>query len=105
RASQARLLHEGPGALGKVTILRGDLITTEDRVLLQAAARAVLLSRRGSLAEQVERQRSRPSAPAQQRRRPATKTADVRPLRPELEFFNGLGGFAADGREYVTILS
>src|SRR5205814_5240381 len=23
---------------------------------------------------------------------------------PELEFFNGLGGFAADGREYVTIL-
>ena len=26
------------------------------------------------------------------------------PPRPELEFFNGLGGFAADGREYVTIL-
>jgi cyclic beta-1,2-glucan synthetase len=24
--------------------------------------------------------------------------------RPDLEFFNGLGGFAADGREYVTIL-
>jgi cyclic beta-1,2-glucan synthetase len=26
------------------------------------------------------------------------------PLRSDLEFFNGLGGFAADGREYVTIL-
>ena len=26
------------------------------------------------------------------------------PPRPDLEFFNGLGGFAADGREYVTIL-
>ena len=26
------------------------------------------------------------------------------PPRPALEFFNGLGGFAADGREYVTIL-
>ena len=24
--------------------------------------------------------------------------------RPQLEFFNGLGGFAEDGREYVTIL-
>jgi len=24
--------------------------------------------------------------------------------RPALEFFNGLGAFAADGREYVTIL-
>ena len=29
---------------------------------------------------------------------------DVLPARPELEFFNGLGGFTADGREYVTIL-
>ena len=26
------------------------------------------------------------------------------PAPPELEFFNGLGGFTADGREYVTIL-
>ena len=26
------------------------------------------------------------------------------PVPPNLEFFNGLGGFAADGREYVTIL-
>ena len=26
------------------------------------------------------------------------------PAPPDLEFFNGLGGFAADGREYVTIL-
>jgi cyclic beta-1,2-glucan synthetase len=29
---------------------------------------------------------------------------EVLPPRPDLEFFNGLGGFAADGREYVTIL-
>jgi cyclic beta-1,2-glucan synthetase len=28
----------------------------------------------------------------------------VPPARPELEFFNGLGGFTTDGREYVTIL-
>ena len=38
------------------------------------------------------------------RRLPATKSLDVLPLKPDLEFFNGLGGFAADGREYVTIL-
>jgi cyclic beta-1,2-glucan synthetase len=29
---------------------------------------------------------------------------DVPPPRPEFEFFNGLGGFVDDGREYVTVL-
>jgi cyclic beta-1,2-glucan synthetase len=29
---------------------------------------------------------------------------DADPPRPQLEFFNGLGGFAAEGREYVTVL-
>ena len=28
----------------------------------------------------------------------------LRPRPPDLEFFNGLGGFARDGAEYVTIL-
>ena len=61
RASQSRLQHEGQQAFGNVFILRGDLISVEERTLLQTAARAVLLSRRGTLAEQVERQqRSRP---------------------------------------------
>ena len=41
---------------GSVFILRGDLLSAEDRILLQTAARAVLLSRRGTLAEQVVRQ-------------------------------------------------
>ena len=63
RASQSRLQHEGHGPFGNVFILRGDLLSAEDRVLLQTAARAVLLSRRGTLAEQVERQqRSRTPA-------------------------------------------
>jgi cyclic beta-1,2-glucan synthetase len=34
-------------------------------------------------------------------RQPAPR---LRPDLPDLEFFNGLGGFAEDGREYVTIL-
>ena len=105
RASQSRLQHEEPGSFGNVFILRGDLISAEDRALLQSAARAVLLSRRGTLAEQVERQqRSRSPALARQRRPPASKAVNVLPARPELEFFNGLGGFSDDGREYVTIL-
>jgi cyclic beta-1,2-glucan synthetase len=105
RASQSRLQHEGQESFGGVFILRGDLISAEERTLLQTAARAVLLSRRGTLAEQVERQQ-RSQAPALPllRRLPATKASDVLPAPPDLEFFNGLGGFTADGREYVTTL-
>ena len=40
---------------GGVYVLRGDQISGEDRTLLQAAARVVLLSRRGTLADQVIR--------------------------------------------------
>ena len=105
RASQSPLQHEGQESFGSVFILRGDLISVEDRILLQTAARAVLLSRRGTLAEQVERQqRSQTPTLRLPRRMPATKALDVLPARPDLEFFNGLGGFTSDGREYVTTL-
>ena len=86
-------------------MLRGDRLSTEERTLLQTAARAVLLSRRGSLADQVNRL-ERPGRIAP----PATPSGSrpsgnqvAAPL-PDLEFFNGLGGFADGGREYVTIL-
>ncbi len=105
RASQSRVQHEGPGSFGGVFILRGDLISAEERTLLQSAARAVLLSRRGTLAEQVERQqRAQKPALSAPRRSPAMKATDDLPPRPQLEFFNGLGGFTTDGDEYVTIL-
>jgi cyclic beta-1,2-glucan synthetase len=105
RTSQSRLRHEGHEPSGSVFILRGDLISDEDRILLQTAARAVLLSRRGTLSEQVVRQpRSEAALVPLARRLPPIRSLDVLPPRPDLEFFNGLGGFAADGREYVTIL-
>jgi cyclic beta-1,2-glucan synthetase len=73
---------------------------------LPAVARVVLSARQGSLLDQLDRLRKGKRPP---RRRPKRLpgAADARPPRPDaadLEFFNGLGGFAADGREYVTIL-
>ncbi|MBI4582680.1 MAG: hypothetical protein HY717_01410 [Planctomycetes bacterium] len=65
----------------------------------------MLSSRRGTLAEQIERrQRSLGAAVPLPRRLPAPKPLAVPTSRPDLEFFNGLGGFGANGREYVTIL-
>ncbi|MEY2415411.1 MAG: cyclic beta,2-glucan synthetase, partial [Ilumatobacteraceae bacterium] len=90
---------------GRVFILRGEQLSDDDRTLLQSAARAVLLSRRGTLADQVirlertEKIAVRPPAPVQK-----PPTNEVAEPRPELEFFNGLGGFADGGREYVTTL-
>jgi cyclic beta-1,2-glucan synthetase len=106
RTSQSRMQHEGHAPHGSVFILRSDRISAEDRTLLQTAARAVLLSSGGTLAEQIRRrQRSQAAAVALSQRLVVTKPVDViPPPRPALEFFNGLGGFAADGREYVIIL-
>jgi cyclic beta-1,2-glucan glucanotransferase len=107
RASQSRQLSGGATARGTVFILRADLVSVEVRNLLQSAARAVLFSRRGSLFDQVRRlEESEPSAiPRSQRRASNHDVPRPAPSQPELEFFNGLGGFGTDGREYVTILS
>jgi cyclic beta-1,2-glucan synthetase len=105
RTSRSTLAHDGHPGRGGVHILRGERLSTEDRTLLMAAARAVLLSRRGSLADQVVRQERlgphRPVAPSPISGKARHETA---PARPELEFFNGLGGFVDEGREYVTVL-
>jgi cyclic beta-1,2-glucan synthetase len=104
RTSQSMLGHERHGSHGNVYVLRGERLSAEDRTLLLSAARAVLLSRRGTLAQQVIRFEG--GAPHPVRRSsvvPATTRTDAVAL-PSLEFFNGLGGFDADGSEYVTVL-
>jgi cyclic beta-1,2-glucan synthetase len=96
----------GEPTRGGVFVLRSDIISSEARLTLLAAARAVLLSRRGSLAEQLDRleQGEPPAIPPDVSSLgfpgPTTAPAHV----PTTEFFNGMGGFAGDGDEYVTIL-
>ncbi len=106
RTSQSARPDEREDAHGNVFIIRKDLLSLADHAALQAAARAVLLSRHGTLAEQLVRAEPTPDTALPPRRRPA-RTAlpvDVPSPRPEFEFFNGLGGFVYDGREYVTVL-
>jgi cyclic beta-1,2-glucan synthetase len=93
------------GARGSVFVLRTDLISQETRALLSSVARVVLAGREGSLSDQLDRFReARATAPPPPRRQlPADMPPSVPPTL-DLEFFNGLGGFAENGREYVTIL-
>ncbi len=105
RASQSRPAPGIDPRLGRVFVLRADLIAAETRSLLVSAARIVLVAQQGSLSEQLDRI-ANPIEPV----RPLKEAPMARPERlaaprtPELEFFNGLGGFAAGGKEYVTIL-
>ena len=105
RASQSRPAPGIDHRPGRVFVLRADLIAADTRALLVSTARIVLAAQHGSLSDQLDRIADT-SAPI----RPFKKTPAARPGRPaalrmpELEFFNGLGGFAAGGKEYVTIL-
>jgi cyclic beta-1,2-glucan synthetase len=108
-AGSARLGPDGPGR-GTVILLRADLMPPASRDLLLTAARVVLIARRGTLGEQL----ALVDPPAQpgandllRRRRPDVRQATpdaVARATPVLEFFNGLGGFAAEGREYIVTL-
>ncbi len=104
RTSQSAGPHDGHGLHGNVYILRADRVTATQRDVLQSVARAVLSNRRGTLADQMARAQRPDAAPPAQPRRPAVAPANVTARGPDLELFNGLGGFERDGREYVTVL-
>ncbi len=89
---------------GEVFVLNGQLLTSDDRTTLQSAARAVLLSHHGTLADQLARRPPGGPTPKARTRPVAAGQTDGRHPRPEREFYNGLGGFAADGAEYVVML-
>jgi cyclic beta-1,2-glucan synthetase len=95
---------------GGVFLLRADLMSLEEQLLLQAIARVVMDGANGGLREHLVR----PQVPFQ------VQLSQARPVRASdaamdqpaalqdssapvagLELFNGIGGFADDGREYV----
>jgi cyclic beta-1,2-glucan synthetase len=121
RSSQAHPRLDTGMAQGTVHVLRADLLDVSVRALLQSAARLVVVAREGSIADWLVRRLpdgelasvappppppvpcAPPAAPAS--RSPAHVAPTPAPdTAPALEFFNGLGGFDHDGREYVVRL-
>jgi len=90
---------------GKAFLLRADLVPRPSRDLLLTAARAVLNAGRGALSDQLTTPGETDPVPRRRRRNVNEAKPDLGPrAAPPLEFFNGLGGFAAQGREYVVTL-
>ncbi len=110
-------------ANGSVYTLRADLLSSTEHIQLRSVARAVLLSHQGSLSDQVVRTPTPAPLVASPRsliprtvssafsnlgqrfsRRPVGLPRSNLVRRPDLEFFNGFGGFSKDGLEYVIVL-
>lgn len=90
---------------GSVFVLRTDTSSAETRAALSSVARAVFVGARGTLADQLDRRTEPSNVPAGRRRaRPHDNPRTGVATPSALEFFNGMGGFAADGREYATTL-
>jgi cyclic beta-1,2-glucan synthetase len=90
---------------GGVFVVRSARLDEADRILLLSAARVVLDGSEGSIGQQLARIGGEPA------RLPRLVPSVMRPPAPEilarpdsLLFDNGLGGFSADGREYVIQL-
>ena len=91
------------GKVGKIYVLRRDLVSEASRAAISFAARAVFVASRGSLFAQLGRltQGEDIVHPVRHAKRPAAAAA---PEAEVLEFANGLGGFAEGGKEYVTTI-
>jgi cyclic beta-1,2-glucan synthetase len=95
----------GTDRAGGVFLRPAEQIPAEDRALLMTTARVTLIAARGSLAQQL-------GTPIQSITLPSAFTRTTpfneEPSTPlpfmELSYFNSLGGFTADGREYVIYL-
>ncbi|MHB8066739.1 MAG: GH36-type glycosyl hydrolase domain-containing protein [Desulfobaccales bacterium] len=89
---------------GGIFVRPADQISEEDRILFQTVARAIITDSRGALEDQLNR---RGQVEVTVPRLTPTRTHRAAPpgtaklSRDDLMFFNGLGGFTPDGREYV----
>ena len=106
RASQSRPAPGIERRPGRVFVLRADLIDAATRSLAGLdRARCACGATRQPFGSTRSHRRHEPRRYDPFKKSPRrSPRATCRAPTPELEFFNGLGGFGAGGKEYVTIL-
>jgi cellobiose phosphorylase len=93
---------------GGIFVRQGDQISNEDRILIQTVARVIISDKRGTLETQVNH-RAAPEFPVSYfkgiRTYRAHQHEDSGLPRKDLIFYNGIGGFTPDGKEYIITTS
>jgi cyclic beta-1,2-glucan synthetase len=94
----------GADTPGGVYLRSADMIPEEDRILLGAVASVAMVATRGTLPRQLGVALDTPDMPelVTKKRDPRDPSAAL-PFM-ELHFFNSLGGFTQDGKEYAIYL-
>jgi len=93
---------------GGIFVRSAEQIPNEDRILLQAVARIIIADSRGTLLDQVGRRSLGDKGVARltpSRSHRPDPPAAPEPPRADLILANDLGGFSADGSEYVITTS
>ena len=83
----------------------GDQLSTEDRVLFESVARLILHDNQGTLQEQLDRRHNPKSTPPllEPKGLPFRALPSIQANGENLLFFNGTGGFSAEGKEYTIV--
>ena len=93
---------------GGIFVRSIDQISNEERILFQTVARVVISDKRGALEDQINRRGYQaslvPLFKPTRNYKPLPQSDEVLP-RKDLKFYNGIGGFTSDGREYVITTS
>lgn len=94
-------------APGGIFVRSAQMLSREDRLMIQSAARLTVSDSGGSLEEQVYRRKARANLPGKLFSRHGLNQIEERPEqapREKLLFANPHGGFSQDGKEYVIRL-
>jgi cellobiose phosphorylase len=90
---------------GGIFVRRADLIPAEDLLLIKSVARIILFANKGTLGDQLIRRSHDQALPPRFIATAQKKDYPRIPYnQPALKFFNGLGGFTNDGRDYLITL-
>lgn len=93
---------------GGIFVRSADQISDEDRILFQTVARVIISDTNGTLTDQLNRRGYVKSAVSHfkptRNYKPNGQPDKILP-RKDLVFYNGIGGFTPDGREYIITIS
>lgn len=92
---------------GKIYVKSTDQISSEDRILFESVAKVIISDNSGPLSEQLAGKYRETGSPTllEVKAQPPEKISFENISMPQdLKYFNGTGGFTADGKEYKIVV-